>query len=159
MPDEKSAQLREQSRRLDSLYKETDRLYTRFAQSCGLSNCAYWIMYDIEVGAGSASVRSVTENYSYSKQTMSSALRSLEAKGLVELSFEPGSRKNKVVSFTPAGAAFSAERVVPAIEAETRAFGSLAPEERDALVCLVERYARAVHDQLDLLKDSERGEK
>ena len=31
--------LREQSRRMDCLYNETDRLYNGFARSCGLSEC------------------------------------------------------------------------------------------------------------------------
>lgn len=39
--------LREQSRRMDCLYNETDRLYNGFARSCGLSECAYWVMYEI----------------------------------------------------------------------------------------------------------------
>ena len=40
--------LREQSRQMDCLYNETDRLYNGFARSCGLSECAYWVMYEID---------------------------------------------------------------------------------------------------------------
>lgn len=79
--------LREQSRRMDCLYNETDRLYNGFARSCGLSECAYWVMYEIEVSSGSASLRGMAEAFSLSKQTLSSAVKSLEAKGLIELSF------------------------------------------------------------------------
>ena len=98
--------LREQSRQMDCLYNETDRLYNGFARSCGLSECAYWVMYEIEVSSGSASLRGMAEAFSLSKQTLSSAVKSLEAKGLIELSCEEGSRKNKVASFTEAGRAF-----------------------------------------------------
>ena len=148
--------LREQSRRMDCFYNETDRLYNGFARSCGLSECAYWVMYEIEVSSGSASLRGMAEAFSLSKQTLSSAVKSLEAKGLIELSFEEGSRKNKVASFTEAGRAFSRERIVPAIEAESRAFGSLEPEERERLVALVSRYARAIRRELDALKEGEK---
>lgn len=148
--------LREQSRQMDCLYNETDRLYSGFARSCGLSECAYWVMYEIEVSSGSASLRGMAEAFSLSKQTLSSAVKSLEAKGLIELSFEEGSRKNKVASFTEAGRAFSRERIVPAIEAESRAFGSLEPEERERLVALVSRYARAIRRELDALKEGEK---
>lgn len=96
--------LREQSRQMDCLYNETDRLYNGFARSCGLSECAYWVMYEIEVSSGSASLRGMAEAFSLSKQTLSSAVKSLEAKGLIELAFEEGSRKNKVASFTEAAA-------------------------------------------------------
>lgn len=148
--------LREQSRQMDCLYNETDRLYNGFARSCGLSECAYWVMYEIEVSSGSASLRGMAEAFSLSKQTLSSAVKSLEAKGLIELSFEEGSRKNKVASFTEAGRAFSRERIVPAIEAESRAFGSLEPEEREQLVALVSKYARAIRRELDALKEGEK---
>lgn len=151
--------LREQSRQMDCLYNETDRLYNGFARSCGLSECAYWVMYEIEVSSGSASLRGMAEAFSLSKQTLSSAVKSLEAKGLIELSFEEGSqgsRKNKVASFTEAGRAFSRERIVPAIEAESRAFGSLEPEERERLVALVSKYARAIRRELDALKEGEK---
>lgn len=148
--------LREQSRQMDCLYNEIDRLYNGFARSCGLSECAYWVMYEIEVSSGSASLRGMAEAFSLSKQTLSSAVKSLEAKGLIELSFEEGGRKNKVASFTEAGRAFSRERIVPAIEAESRAFGSLEPEERERLVALVSRYARAIRRELDALKEGEK---
>ena len=148
--------LREQSRQMDCLYNETDRRYNGFARSCGLSECAYWVMYEIEVSSGSASLRGMAEAFSLSKQTLSSAVKSLEAKGLIELSFEEGSRKNKVASFTEAGRAFSRERIVPAIEAESRAFGSLEPEERERLVALVSKYARAIRRELDALKEGEK---
>ena len=148
--------LREQSRQMDCLYNETDRLYNGFARNCGLSECTYWVMYEIEVSSGSASLRGMAEAFSLSKQTLSSAVKSLEAKGLIELSFEEGSRKNKVASFTEAGRAFSRERIVPAIEAESRAFGSLEPEERERLVALVSRYARAIRRELDALKEGEK---
>lgn len=148
--------LREQSRQMDCLYNETDRLYSGFARSCGLSECAYWVMYEIEVSSGSASLRGMAEAFSLSRQTLSSAVKSLEAKGLIELAFEEGSRKNKVASFTEAGRAFSRERIVPAIEAESRAFGSLEPEERERLVALVSKYARAIRRELDALKEGEK---
>lgn len=39
-------------RELDCLYLEADRIYYGFARRCGLSNCAYWMMYDIERADG-----------------------------------------------------------------------------------------------------------
>ena len=104
--------LREQSRQMDCLYNETDRLYNGFARSCGLSECAYWVMYEIEVSSGSASLRGMAEAFSLSKQTLSSAVKSLEAKGLIE--------------------------------------------ERERLVALVSKYARAIRRELDALKEGEK---
>ena len=40
-------------RDLDVLYQETDRLYYLLARGCGLSESAYWTLYDVDIaGAG-----------------------------------------------------------------------------------------------------------
>lgn len=37
---------------LEYLYKAADRLYVDFARSCGISNCAYWMLYELERAGG-----------------------------------------------------------------------------------------------------------
>lgn len=133
---------------LDMLYKETDKLYARIARGCGLSDCAYWVMYAIEVAGGKATQRELAEQLSYSKQTVNSAVRTLEVRGLVELAFAPGSKRSKDVSFTEDGVAFVRERIAPAMDIERQAFASLEPAERVELVRLAMKYARAVDDEL-----------
>lgn len=134
---------------LDMLYKETEELYARIARGCGLSDCAYWIMYAVEVaGGGRVTQRDVAESLCYPKQTINSAVRSLEVRGLVRLEFAPGSRKSKDLTLTEAGREFVLERVVPAMEVERRAFASLEPDERRELVRLAMKYARAVDEEM-----------
>ena len=48
------------------------------------------------------------------------ALKVLEERGLINLTFAEGSRKSKVASLTVAGAAFSETYIVPAAQAEQR---------------------------------------
>lgn len=129
---------------IDRLFRETDRLYYTIAKGCGLSECAYWVMYAIKEAEGRTTLRQVCERWSYSKQTVNSAVKRLEGRGLVTLEFEPGSRKNKMVLLTAAGRKLCEEKIGPAMEAERRAFGSLEPEEREALLRLVEKYTRAI---------------
>lgn len=133
---------------LDYLYNEIDKLYHAVAHGCGLSDCAYWMLYDIEIAGESALVSKLTSSWSYSKQTINSALKTLETRGLISLEFAEGSRKSKVASFTDAGRTFSAEHLVPAIEAEARAFYALTLEERRDLVRLVRRYADALDEEV-----------
>lgn len=144
------------ARELDALYQKTDKIYYEFARGCGLSETAYWILYAVEVSGGSVAQRVISEEFSYSKQTVNSALKALEAKGLICLDFAEGSRKAKVVTLTPAGRAFCAERIAPAIEAEERAFLSLAPEERSEFLRLARAYTEAIDRELARL--SKRGE-
>ena len=153
MPNEAEAV---SARELDALYQKTDKIYYEFARGCGLSETAYWILYAVEVSGGSAAQRVISEEFSYSKQTVNSSLKALEAKGLICLDFAEGSRKAKVVTLTPAGRAFSEERIRPAIEAEERAFLSLAPEERSEFLRLARAYTEAIDRELATL--SKRGE-
>ncbi len=136
-------------RELDCLYKEADRIYYGFARRCGLSTCAYWMMYDIERAGGAMALRSLTDSWAFSKQTINSAIKSLEAKGLIELAFERGSRKNKVASFTDEGRAFAARYIVPAQQAERRAFCALPPEDRIALLALAREYTQALAEEFE----------
>ena len=144
------------ARALDALYQKTDKIYYELARGCGLSETAYWILYAVEVSGGQAAQAVIAEEFSYSKQTVNSALKALEARGLVELAFAEGSRRSKVVSLTPAGRAFSDERIVPAIEAEERAFASLAPEERTEFLRLARAYTAAIDRELASI--AQRGE-
>lgn len=129
---------------LDYLYNAADRLYGQFARSCGLSSCAYWMLYELVRAGGTASLRSIAIAWSYSKQTINSALKSLESRELIELSFEPGSRKSKQASLTPAGVVFAKENIVPGIEAERRAFRTLTADERATLLELANKYTKAL---------------
>lgn len=143
------------AREMDVLYRESDKLYYELARNCGLSETAYWILYAIEVSGGSITQREIASNFSYSKQTVNSALKTLEARGLVELDYVEGSRRSKLVSLTPDGRAFSDERIRPAIAAEDRAFTSLAPEERLELLRLVSAYTEAIDRELAKLREGE----
>lgn len=133
---------------LDLLYNEVDKLYHAYARGCGLSDCAYWMLYDLERAGGSLPLSKLGDSWSYSKQTINSALKSLETRGLIELAFIEGSRKSKVATFTDEGRAFSTERIIPAIHAEERAFSALTKQEQAELVRLVRRYADALEQQI-----------
>ena len=141
------------ARVIDVLYRESDKLYYELARDCGLSETAYWIIYALEVSGGSVTQRQIASDFSYSKQTVNSALKTLEARGLVELAPDEGDRRAKLVSLTAVGRAFAEERVRPAIAAEDRAFTSLAPAERAELVRLVRAYASAIDAEVTRLRE------
>lgn len=129
---------------LDLVYREIDKLYARLARGCGLSDCAYWILYAIEAEGERATQRDIARHISHPKQTVNFATRTLVEKGLVELVPVEGDRRSKELRLTPAGRAFAAERIVPAMEVERRAFESLEPDERREFIRLASKYAAAV---------------
>lgn len=145
------------ARDIDIIYKETDRLYYRFAHGCGLSDSAFWLLVSAAARGGRVTQHEVAEDYSYSRQTVNSATKALEARGLVSLSFEEGSRRSKVIVLTPVGQDFCRKSIDPAIEAERRAFDSLSPADRRAFVRIVRAYTDAIDAELSALARSEGG--
>ena len=139
---------------LDYLYNTADKLYTQFARSCGLSSCAYWMLYDLELAGGTAPLRRLCESWAYSKQTINSALKTLEARQLIALDFCEGSRKNKVAALTEAGRAFSRRHIVPAMQAERRAFRRLSEPDREQLLALVREYTAALEAEFKSMQDA-----
>lgn len=136
------------ARALDALYQRTDKIYYEFARGCGLSETAYWILYALEVSGGSATQSDIAEEFSFSRQTVNSALKTLESRGLVALAPAEGSRRAKLVTLTGSGRAFSDERIVPAIEAEDRAFSTLSPAERAEFLRLAAAYTAAIDREI-----------
>ncbi|MBM6943245.1 MarR family winged helix-turn-helix transcriptional regulator [Collinsella intestinalis] len=145
------------ARELDYLYNEIDKLYHVYAHGCGVSDCAYWMLYDLEVAGGELPLAELTGSWSYSKQTINSALKTLAERGLVELSFVPGSRKSKRARLTEAGQVFSRRHILPAIRAEERAFSFLSPAEQEELIRLVRRYTEALDAQLTAVEAADAG--
>lgn len=138
---------------LDYLYNTVDKLYMQFARSCGLSTCAYWMLYDLELAGGTVPLQRLCNSWSYSKQTINSALKSLEARSLIELNLCEGSRKHKAASLTEAGRSFSAENIVPSIEAERRAFNRLSKRERENIIALVHKYTDALEAEFSAMQE------
>lgn len=138
-------------------YNEIERLYNIIAHNAGLSDCAYCLMFDIAKNGGAAALSTMCGEWAYSKQTISSAIKSLEGKGLIELSFVEGSRKNKMASLTDAGRELSGRIVDPAAMAEFRALEALSTQEREQLVALMRRYADALARELSRVSEGESG--
>lgn len=133
---------------LDCLYNQVDKLYYEFARGCGLSSCAFWIVYTLYQARGQLEMRGLCDSWNYSKQTINSALKTLVARGLIAIDYVEGSRKNKTVALTDEGTAFALWNLRPAVEAEWRAFEDLTADERQTLVGLLKKYAAALETEM-----------
>lgn len=137
----------------DALYRKTDRLYYVISRECGLSESAYWVMYDLYMAGAPVPVQGLISSYCASKQTVSSAIRQLESKGFAQTTFCEGSRKAKAVCLTKEGLEFAELRIKPASEAECRAFSTLDDAEQAEMLRLVNKYVHAVEAELDRLSE------
>lgn len=136
----------------DRMLNGLDRIYSEFARTCGLSDCAYWMLVDTSTAGGSVAVSRLTSEWFYSKQTINSAIKTLTARGFATLEFAEGSRKNKVVRLTEAGRQFAERYALPALKAEQRAFAVLEPREQREIMRLIGKFSHALGDECDAFK-------
>lgn len=134
---------------VDRQLNEIDKIYGGFARACGISECAFWMMFDTVNSGGEVALSWLNNEWYYSKQTINSALKTLTAKNMVELDFAEGSRKKKVVRLTQAGRAFAERYIDPALEAESRAFAKLEPHERIEMLRMLKKFASALSAEVD----------
>ena len=136
----------------DRMLNGLDRIYSEFARTCGLSDCAYWMSVDTSTAGGSIAVSRLTSEWFYSKQTINSAIKTLTARGFATLEFAEGSRKNKVVSLTEEGRRFAKRYAMPAQEAEQRAFDALEPCEQREIMRLIGKFSRVLGEECEAFK-------
>lgn len=136
----------------DRMLNGLDHIYSEFSRTCGLSDCAYWMLVDTGTAGGSIAVSRLTSEWFYSKQTINSAIKTLTARGFATLGFAEGSRKNKVVSLTEEGRQFAERYALPAQEAEQQAFEVLEPWEQREIMRLIGKFSHALGDECDAFK-------
>ncbi|MCI1288851.1 MAG: MarR family transcriptional regulator [Coriobacteriaceae bacterium] len=131
------------ARSIDALFRESDRLYYEVSRGCGLSMAAYWSLVSV-VTHGGATQAQIADDMTMSRQTVNSAVKSLERRGYVRLVPTDDGRHAKLVKLTELGRLFCDDNVSPAMEAEERAFASLGKDERLEFVRLVRKYVDAI---------------
>ena len=136
----------------DRMLNGLDHIYSEFSHTCGLSDCAYWMLVDTSTAGGSVAVSRLTSEWFYSKQTINSAIKTLTARGFATLEFAEGSRKNKVVCLTKEGRQFAERYALPAQKAERRAFGALEPWEQREIMRLIGKFSQVLGDECETFK-------
>lgn len=135
--------------RLNCLYKQSDEIYRGIAARFGLTETAFWILYAIIHSEGLCTQNDLCGEWAYPAQTIHSAVRSLQAKGLVTLEAIPGTKNRKKILLTKEGERF-AERVVSRIdEIEANAFLSFTEEERETYLALYQRHLDNIRSERD----------
>lgn len=136
----------------DRMLNGLDHIYSEFSRTCGLSDCAYWMLVDISTAAEDVAVSRLTSEWFYSKQTINSAIKTLTARGLATLEFAEGSRKNKVVRLTEEGVRFAKRYALPAQKAEQQAFEAPEPWEQCEIMRLVGKFSHVLNEECEAFK-------
>lgn len=86
----------------NTIFKENDVIYRRMAAQFGLSDSAFWILYCLRESATPLTQKQLCESIYMSKQTINSALKSLERNGFITLTTGKD-RRSKFLVLTEAG--------------------------------------------------------
>ena len=135
--------LNEQLRKFNYLVGEIGEAYHAAALKLGLSDSAMSVMYTLLGEGGACRLSNICRLTGVSKQTVNSALRKLEADGIIRLNAVDG--KQKSAELTEKGAELADATVAKLIAAENRIFGAWSERERS-------EYLRLTRFFLDEMK-------
>lgn len=139
----------------NSMYRELDGMYHEIALKLELSDSVFLVLYAlVEFGDGCLQ-NDIAKYYFISKQTVHSAVKSLEAKGY--LSLRKGKRRDMHLDLTPAGRRLAEEKIAPVLTLENSVFAEMAPEESQALLALTRKYVSLFREKTAHFPVSERG--
>lgn len=131
------------------LQKKIEDLYSSFAKICGLSDSVFWIMYSIMEQEEPYTQTELCNMWSFNKRTINTALKNLEAEGIIRFETPETSRKNKQLFLTDKGIAFAQRTVIPFMELEKRAFAALDDEERKEFLRLTQKHLALLCTELN----------
>ena len=128
-------------------YKEQDDLYRAVARHCGLSDCAFWVLYALRESGRPMTQSDVCAAVYQPKQTVHSALKKLAGEGYLQLT-EGRDRRSKYLTLTAAGETLMARTVDRVMAAEETAMDTLTAAERAQFLALCRRYNAALRQSL-----------
>ena len=123
---------------LNTLISETNGAYHSLSRELGISDSVMQVLYTALVQGGSCTVRDACLLTGNSKQTINSALRKMEAQGLVVLTAVD--RKKKRICLTQAGEQLARNTAGKELDLEAAILDSWPPEDTENYLRLTKRY-------------------
>ena len=141
-PDEKRMLLEynKETKRLDDLYRCA-------AKQCGISECAFWILYTLRAEERQFTQAEICEFLIEPKQTVHSALKKLEAEGYLART-SGADLRSKRVALTEKGEQFTRAWIDRVPEAEAAALCAMPEAERAAFVRGLHSFCRLLEERL-----------
>ncbi len=133
-----SADFSKELKRYNYLLSETESAYREAASLLGLPVSSMIVLYAVCNEGTSCPLRDICRNAGVSKQTINSALRRLEADGVIYLENTDG--KNKTVCLTEKGQELAGRTAAKVIAIENDIFASWKREDVNQYMALTERY-------------------
>ena len=122
----------------NQLLKKMDSIYCKLAKSSGLSDTAFWIIYTIKNEKETYKQKDLCVMWSYSKQTINSALKKLEEQNIIQLVAVPENKKDKKKKKIKYSENITEKFIKPVNEIEKNALNEI--KEKNKLINLFKKY-------------------
>lgn len=136
-------------KRYNHLLGEIDATYHEMSLRLGLSDSAMIILYTISDEGDNCPLSEICRRSGLSKQTMNSAIRKLEAEGVLYL--EKAGAKSKTVCLTEAGKDLAGRTALRLLNAENAILASWPRQDVEKYLELTERFLTALREEADRL--------
>ncbi len=133
-------------KRLNYLTSEIDAAYHEAALKLGLSDATMMVLYAACNNGGSCLLSDIQKISGTSRQTIHSAIRRLEADGLIDLEASDG--KRKTVRLTEKGKEHSENGVAKLAQLENEILGSWPEEDQKKYLELTRKYLTALKEKI-----------
>lgn len=131
----------------NQLLKKMDSVYDKLAKSSGISDTAFWIIYTVKNEKETYKQKDLCVMWSYSKQTINSALKKLEEQNIIQLESVPENKKDKKIILTEYGEKIAKELIEPVNEIERKSLRNI--KERKAFVNLFKEYIETMEQETE----------
>lgn len=140
----------------NTLFKANDKLYRDLASRFGLSESAFQILYTIRESAVPLTQKQLCESVFSSKQTINSALKTLERDGYITLTTGKD-RRTKYLVLTDSGKELASRTVDLVIEQEQVAIASMGEETASQFLTLFRDFTDRLKQQFQTIAPASRG--
>ena len=135
--------------RINYLTTEMESLYHLSSLKLGITDSVSIVLYSIHDAGNECLLSDIYKNSGISKQTVNSAIRSLEADGILYLEQYDG--RAKKVLLTDKGIKYAQRTVARLHQAEMDAFDAWSEEEIGSYIRLMEKYVDGFRSQIEKL--------
>lgn len=114
--------------------KEIDDLYHKVATYYGLSDSAFWILYSLYENKDGLTQKEICFNWSYSKQTVNSAIKKLLEKRYIDMEFDIPNNHGKKICLTPLGKEIAKNTIKRVMFTEEQSFSKTEEKDIDKVI-------------------------
>lgn len=133
------------------IFKRYDDAYRKAARYFDMPELSLWILYVMRENP-LCTQKDIGDLLLQSKQSIHSALKTLEKEGYVVLEYAENNRRNKYIHLTEKGITLAENTADKIVHAENIAFMTLTDTERETILSLFERVTSSLRKEMQKIK-------